>query len=85
MSCYATRVNTPDERKAARQRNWQGGVAKSFAELDERDLEQWQAVSPVERLKAVWSLVEDSLALRGEHATTPRLQRLVGGVRPLRG
>jgi hypothetical protein len=74
-----------EERRAARRATWQGGIAASFAELDVVDADQWEAVPAIERLKAVWSLVEDSLALRGEHGPTPRRQRLVGGVRPLKG
>jgi hypothetical protein len=42
-------------------------------------------ITPAERLKLMWSLVEDSLALKGEHGPAPRLQRSVGGVRPLKG
>jgi len=56
-------------------------VAQSFAEMEQVDLEFWLAMEPADRLRMVWSLVEDSLALQGSHG----LQRLVGGVRPLRG
>ncbi len=78
-------MSSYEDRKAARQRTWQGGVAKCFSDMDDIDRDQWQAVPPVDRLKAMWSLVEDSLALSGEHGTTPRLQRLVGGVRRFKG
>jgi hypothetical protein len=78
-------MSTFEERRAARLARWQGGVARSFVQMDEIDFEQWQRVAPVDRLKAVWSLVADSLALRGEDGPTPRLQRLVGGVRKIRG
>ena len=78
-------MSTADERRNARRANWVGGVASSFEHLEALDAEQWLTVAAVERLKAVWSLVEDSLALRGEHGPTPRLQRLVGGIRPLKG
>jgi len=36
---------------------------------------------PVDRLRMVWSLVEAGLARQGNHGPSPRLQRLVGGVR----
>lgn len=78
-------MSTPEERRKARQANWVGGVAHSFSEMEDVDLAFWQAMSPVERLQMVWSLVEDTLALQGNHGSPPRLQRLVGGVRALRG
>jgi hypothetical protein len=73
------------ERAARRRETWSGGVAASFEELEELDLKQALELSPRDRLGLVWSLVEDSLALGGNHGPTPRLQRSVGGVRPLRG
>jgi hypothetical protein len=73
------------ERAARRRETWSGGVAASFQELEEVDLKQALELSPRERLGLVWSLVEDSLAFGGNHGPTPRLQRSVGGVRPLRG
>jgi len=78
-------VSSAEERQKIRQLAWSGGVAKSFAEMERVDLEFWLAMQPADRLKMVWSLVEDSLALEGIHGSSPRLQRLVGGVRPLRG
>jgi hypothetical protein len=77
-------VSTAEERRKIRERTWAGGVAHSFAEMEDADLEFWLAMDPVDRLKMVWSLVEDGLALQGSHGPTPRLQRLVGGVRPFR-
>ena len=78
-------MSAAEQRKQARLATWEGGVATSFEELESMDASQWRSVPAVERLKAIWSLVEDSLALRGEHGPTPRLQRLVGGVRPRKG
>jgi hypothetical protein len=60
-------------------------VASSFAEMEERDLEFWLSMSAAERLEIMWSLVEDSLALQELRGPTPRLQRSIGGARPLRG
>lgn len=84
-SCYAGAVTTPEQRAERRRQTWQGGSAASFAEMDERDLEFWLSMSPAERLKAMWGLVEDSLAFTEQRGPTPRLQRLAGGARPLRG
>jgi hypothetical protein len=72
-------------RAARRRAQWTGGVARSFAEMDDVDLDSWLAVTPANRVRAMWSLVEDTLALKGHHGAAPRLQRSVGGVRPLRG
>ena len=74
-----------EERRATRLATWTGGVAKSFEEMEAIDLEHALSVPREERLLAMWSLVEDSLALQGHDGPSPRLQRLVGGVRPLRG
>ena len=68
-----------------RRSTWSGGVAQSFDELERIDLDCWLAQSVADRLRAVWSLMEDSLSLRGQDGPAPRLQRSVGGVRPLRG
>jgi hypothetical protein len=78
-------MSTPSERAEARRQTWTGGVASSFAEMDQRDLEFWLAMTPAERVGAMWSLVEDSLAFEGHRGPAPRLQRSTGGVRPLRG
>ena len=78
-------MSTAEERRRIRQETWAGGVVHSFAEMEEVDLEFWLAMAPADRLKMVWSLVEDGLALQGTDASTLRLQRSVGGVRPLRG
>jgi len=73
------------ERAAARRRNWRGGVAHSVEEMERIDLEQWLGMSAANRLRSMWSLLEDSLVLEGERGPARRLQRSVGGVRPLRG
>jgi hypothetical protein len=73
------------ERAEQRRRTWSGGVAQSFEELDRLDLDGWLALAAADRVRFVWSLVEDSLSLRGQNGPTPRLLRSTGGVRPLRG
>lgn len=74
-----------EQRAAERRKRWTGGVASSPEEMERVDLAFWRRTEAALRLKTVWSLVEDSLALEGKHGPTPRLQRSVGGVRPLRG
>lgn len=72
-------------RAQARRQTWSGGVARSFEQMAEIDLDFWLAMTPEQRLLAMWSLVEEGLALEGNDGAPPRLQRSVGGVRPLRG
>jgi hypothetical protein len=71
-------------RAARRRAQWTGGVAHSFQEMDEVDLDFWLAITPANRVRAMWSIVEDALALKGQSGPAPRLQRSVGGVRPRR-
>jgi len=70
-----------EKRAEERPRTWHGGVARSFDEMAEVDLEFWLAMTPEDRLRAMWSLVEDQLALQGQNGPPPRLQRSVGGIR----
>ncbi len=78
-------MDDPRARAAARRARWQGGVARSFEEMDAADLDFWLSMTPAQRVAAMWSIVEDSLALEGHRGPAPRLQRSVGGVRSLRG
>jgi hypothetical protein len=73
------------QRAEERRRTWRGGVARSFEEMDDIDLDFWLAMSPEDRLRAMWSVVEDVLALQGENGPPPRLQRSVGGIRARKG
>jgi hypothetical protein len=82
---YSSEMDDAAARAARRRAQWTGGVARSFAEMDEVDLAFWLAVTPANRVRAMWSLAEDTLALKGHHGAAPRLRRSVGGVRPLRG
>ena len=77
-------VSTAEQRARIRRATWTGGVARSFAEMEDIDLTFWLSVTPAERMLAMWSLVEDSLSLKGHGGPPPRLQRSVGGARPLR-
>ena len=75
-------ADTEEARRARRRREWKGGVARSFEELATTDLDFWLSMTPAARMRAMWSITEDVLALQGDHGPTPRLQRSVGGVRP---
>lgn len=74
-----------DERaaRAARRRaNLTGGVAGSFAEMEEIDLAQWQELLPAERLEAVFDMWSEQANQTREADEAPaRLPRSVGGVR----
>lgn len=70
-----------EARAAARRVTWQGGVARSFEEMEERDLEFWLRASPAERIRAVHLLSLEVARLRGDDGPPPRLQRSLGGVR----
>ena len=83
--CYDSGMDDAASRAARRRAEWTGGVARSFAEMDEIDLDFWLAMTPEARVRTMWSIVEDALALKGHRGPAPRLQRSVGGVRPLRG
>ncbi len=84
--CYTYPVDEANKlaRAAARRSTWTGGVAK-VSDMAEVDRAFWSEMSPVARLQSIWSIVEDSLALSGDHGPTPRLQRAVGGVRRRKG
>jgi hypothetical protein len=73
------------QRAEERRRTWRGGVVHSFEEMADVDLDFWLAVTPEDRLRAMWSVVEDELALQGENGPPPRLQRSVGGIRARKG
>jgi hypothetical protein len=78
-----------DEREARaerRRREWTGGVARSFAEMEEVDLDWWLRVKPEDRLGYVFDMYDEQMALQDpRHEAARRLQRTVGGVRPRRG
>ncbi len=71
-----------EARAAARRTTWQGGVARSFEEMEARDLEFWLRASPAERIRAVHLLSFEIARLKGDDGPPPRLQRSLGGVRP---
>jgi hypothetical protein len=72
-------------RAEERRRTWRGGVARSFEEMEDVDLDFWLDMTPEDRLRAMWSVVEDVLVMQGENGPPPRLQRSAGGVRTRKG
>jgi hypothetical protein len=78
-------MSSPAERAAHRRATWSGGVVRSFAEAEERDLEFWLAATPQERLRGVTQLIHEMAMMEGARGPSPRLQRSVGGTRPRRG
>jgi hypothetical protein len=77
-------VASPAERAAHRRANWSGGVARSFAEAEEMDLEFWLAATPQERLRGVTQLIDEMRRLEGDLGPPPRLDKSVGGTRQRR-
>lgn len=71
-------TNDNRERRLA---TYQGGVARSAAELRRQELEAWQHVSPEDRLTAVLEMVEAYLAMGAEAGVEHRLDRTATGVR----
>jgi hypothetical protein len=66
-----------------RRRTWTGGVAKSFEEMEEIDLEWSLRVPREDRVGYVFDLWGEQLAMKGPgHEAPSRLPRDVGGVRP---
>ena len=78
-------MESREERAERRRRTWTGGVARSFEEADEMDLEFWMNATPAERLRGVTQLVFEMHEWAGDGGSPPRLQRAVGGVRKRRG
>jgi hypothetical protein len=76
--------DSSDARAEYRRQNWTGGVAHSFAEMEEVDLKFWMAATPAERVRGVTMLIDEVRSLRGEHGPMPRLDKSIGGVRQRR-
>jgi hypothetical protein len=82
--CYALDVDPRERRAEHRRQTWQGGVVKSFDDAEKMDLEFWLSQTPEGRLRALTDLVYEMMGSDSDGAP-PRLQRAVGGVRPLKG
>lgn len=73
-----------ETRAERRRREWTFGVARSFAEMDQADLEFWLSATPETRVIAAWELAMDLstwTANGDQNAAAFRLDRTVGGVR----
>ena len=80
-----SRPESAEERAERRRRTWTGGVARSFDEAEQMDLAFWQSMTPVERIRATTELIFEMPWEEGRVGPSDRLQRAVGGVRPLKG
>jgi hypothetical protein len=63
-------MSSADDR-AARRLAWTGGVARSFAEAEEQDLEFWMKATPAERIRGVTQLIDEMLVMSGEGGPPP--------------
>lgn len=78
-------MSSAAERARRRRATWTGGIARSFADAEEMDLEFWLAATPEERVRGATQLIDEMRMMKGSSEPSPRLQRSVGGVRPRRG
>jgi hypothetical protein len=63
-----------------------GGVARSFAELDNLSAAWWARMKPEERLECVFDMYDEQMRFKDpRREAASRLPRAVGGVRPRRG
>jgi hypothetical protein len=69
-----------EQRAARRRATWRGGVAHSWAELEDRDIEFWQSATPSARLNAMWQLLVDAWVIKGKHGPPPGFQGSIVGV-----
>jgi hypothetical protein len=69
-----------EKRAAERRANWQGGVARSWAELEEQGLEFWRTATPSARLDAMWGALVDAWIIKGKNGPPPGFQGSLVGV-----
>ncbi len=67
-------------RADVRRASWQGGVARTFEELEEKGLEFWRNAPPGARLTAMWQLIVDASAMEGTHGAPPGFQGSIVGI-----
>ena len=67
-------------RAEARRARMQGGVARSFDELENAGLDFWQNASSDARFNAIWGLIVDAWIVGGKIGPPPRLDHSVWGV-----
>jgi hypothetical protein len=69
-----------EKRAALRRATLQGGVARSWEDLDARGLEFWASSTPAARLNATWQALVDAWVIKGKHGPPPGFQGSVVGV-----
>jgi len=69
-----------EKRAAARRARMTGGVARSFAELDEASREFWAHASFAEKLQATHDALAEAWTLKGRHGPPPRFDGSTWGV-----
>jgi hypothetical protein len=69
-----------EKRAALRRASWDGGVARSWAELDRRGSEFWRTATPSARLNAMWQALIDAWIIKGKHGPPPGFQGSVVGI-----
>jgi hypothetical protein len=78
---YTDGVDDAFERRAAERRaTWQGGVAHSWDELEEKGLDFWRSSTPAARLSATWGAIVQAWVIKGKHGPPPGLQGSIVGV-----
>lgn len=69
-----------DGRAALRRATWQGGVARSFTELENKGLDFWIHSEPGARLQAMWDAIVEAWVIKGKHGSPPRFQGSTFGI-----
>jgi len=69
-----------EERAAHRRATWQGGVARSFDDLEEEGIEFWVNADPATKLQAMWDAIVEAWIMKGKHGAPPRFQGSTFGI-----
>jgi hypothetical protein len=70
-----------EARAEERRRRLQGGVARSFAELDAMGRDYWRKASLSSKLEATLHALVEAWVLKGKHGPPPRFDGSTWGVR----
>ena len=69
-----------EARAAHRRATWSGGVARSFAELDDRGLDFWVHADSSTKFQAMWDAIVEAWVVSGKHGPPPRFQGSTFGI-----
>jgi hypothetical protein len=69
-----------EERAARRRSKMVGGVARSFAELEEAGQRFWEAASMQDKLQATHAMLFEAWVLQGRNGPPPRFDGSTWGV-----